>query len=143
MPIKTYSVNSVTGVGFRTECSMEGHTVIIDQPGPMSGDDGPNPLLYQLVSLAGCLSAISRIVASQRRIDLRGIRVAIRAEIDTDFLMGATTEGRAGFSSINASVDLDSDMARAEKLVFLAEVDRRCPISDILMVGTNVAVTLD
>ena len=44
--------------------------------------------------------------------------------------MGATKEGRAGFTEIRVNVDIDADMSKAEKEAFLHEVDLRCPISD-------------
>ena len=143
MPLKKYTAQSVMGEGFRTECIVDGdHVLIIDQPMPMGGDEGANPLSYQLVSLAGCLSAIARIVAGQRKLALNGLKVSVEADIDTDFLLGKTSEGRAGFTSISASVDVDADMTRDEKQAFLDEVDRRCPISDVLMTGTRVTVGL-
>ena len=143
MPLKKYTAQSVMGEGFRTECTVDGdHVLIIDQPMPMGNDEGANPLSYQLVALAGCLSAIARIVAGQKRLPLKGLRVSVEADIDTDFLLGQTTNGRAGFTSISAKVEVEAEMTREEKQAFLDEVDRRCPISDVLMTGTRVAVSL-
>ncbi len=143
MPVKKYTARSVMGGGFRTECTVDGdHVLIIDQPMPMGGDEGANPLSYQLVALAGCLSAIARIVASQKKLPLSGLEVSVEADIDTDFLLGQSTSGRAGFTSISAKVEVQADMTREEKQAFLDEVDRRCPISDVLMAGTSVKVAL-
>jgi uncharacterized OsmC-like protein len=143
MPLKKYTARSVMCEGFRTECIVDGdHVLIIDQPMPMGSDEGANPLSYQLVSLAGCISAIARIVAGQKKLVLKGLKVSVEAEIDTDFLLGMTAGGRAGFTSISASVEIDADMTREEKQAFLDEVDRRCPISDVLMTGTRVSVVL-
>ncbi|MBP7719643.1 MAG: OsmC family protein [Candidatus Fermentibacter sp.] len=143
MSIKKYTAQSVMGEDFRTECTVDGdHVLILDQPLPMGNDEGANPLSYQLVALAGCISSISRIVANQKRLPLKGIRVSVEAEIDTDFLLGRTTNGRAGFTSISAKVEVEAEMTREEKQAFLDEVDRRCPISDVLMTGTRVAVSL-
>lgn len=78
----------------RINCS---HPFVIDQPKMAGGnDEGPNPLEVFLASLPACICAIGRIIATQRRIPLRGIDVQVEGDIDKDFLMGKTTEiGRA------------------------------------------------
>ncbi len=57
-----------------------------------------NPLEYQLVALGGGMGTIAAIIAKQERIDLRGFSAAVEGDLDTDFLMGKTTEGQAGFT---------------------------------------------
>ena len=131
MPKKTIKVNAKLEENFRIETRMRGHIAIVAQPVEGGGkDEGPNSLEYLFVSLSGCIATIGRIVAKQRRIDLRGLNVSVEADIDTDFLMGSTKEGRAGFTEIRVNVDIDADMSKAEKEAFLHEVDLRCPISD-------------
>jgi uncharacterized OsmC-like protein len=91
-----------------------------------------------LVALGGCLGTIAAIIAKQERIDLRGFSAAVEADLDTDFLMGKTTEGRPGFTEIRVSVEIDADMTTEEKEAFLHKVDARCPISDNLVNGAKV-----
>jgi uncharacterized OsmC-like protein len=93
-------------------------------------DEGPNPLEIFLTSLPACICAIGRIIANQRRIKLRGIEVEVEGDIDKDFLMGKTTEGRAGFTEIRSFVHIDADMTKAEKEAFLKDIALRCPIAD-------------
>jgi uncharacterized OsmC-like protein len=117
----------------RIDVAAGGHTLIVDQPAGMGGkDEGANPLQYQLVSLGGCIGTIALIIAKQERIDIKALSVGVEADIDTDFLMGKTTEGRAGFTEIRVNAKIDADMTDEEKKAFLARVDARCPISDIL-----------
>jgi uncharacterized OsmC-like protein len=86
-----------------------------------------------LVSLGGCIGTIALIIAKQERIEIKALSVAVEADIDTAFLMGKTTEGRAGFTEIRVNANIDADMTAEEKKAFLARVDARCPISDILI----------
>ncbi len=131
MPNKTVKVTADLLDNFKIETKMRDHVAIVDQPVQGGGnDEGPNPLEYILIALSGCIATIGRIISKQRRIDLRGIKVDVEADIDTDFLMGATKEGRAGFTEIRVNVDIDADMTKEEKEAFLHDIDERCPISD-------------
>ena len=126
MPAKTVKVQIAQGASFATECTAGKHTVMIDQPAMAGGtDQGPTPLDYQLIALGGCVAAIGRIIANQRRLDVRGIRVAVEGTLDTDGLLGKKSADRVGFSSIEASVDIDADMSAAEKAALLEEIDSR------------------
>jgi len=107
------------------------HSFVIDQPKAGGGnDEGPNPLEIFLSSLPACICAIGRIIANQKRIELRGIDVEVEGDIDKDFLLGKTNEGRAGFTEIRSYVNIDADMTKEEKEEFLQEIAKRCPIAD-------------
>jgi len=143
MPAKKIQVEIKQGVGFKTECKVGKHTVIIDQPAPAGGTDaGPTPLDVQLMSLGGCVAAIGRIIANQRKLTVRGIEVSVEGDIDTDGLLGKPTEKRVGFSAITARVKIDADMSAAEKTQFLHDIDARCPISENLQNATRVDMVL-
>jgi len=142
MSAKQVKVEIVQGSGFRTECTAGKHTVIIDQPTMSGGTDaGPTPLDYQLVALGGCIAAIGRIVASQRRLPVRGFRISVTGELDTDRLLGKASASRCGFSAISAQVMIDADLTPAEKAALVHEIDARCPISDNLKAATPVTIT--
>lgn len=130
MAISKIKVGAKMKDSFRTdiECS---NPFVIDQPKAGGGTDaGPNPLEVFLSSLAGCICAIGRIIATQKKIDLKGISVNIEAGIDKNFLLGQTKEGRAGFTEIVVTTDIDADMSKQEKETFLEEIEERCPIAD-------------
>lgn len=130
MAISTIKVGAEMGTNFATNINCS-HPFVIDQPKAGGGnDEGPNPLEVFLSSLPACICAIGRIIANQRRIELRGIDVELEGDIDKDFLLGKTTEGRAGFTEIRSYVDIDADMTKEEKQEFLEEIARRCPIAD-------------
>ena len=123
-------VSAEMGTGFSTKINCS-HPFIIDQPKAGGGDDeGPNPLEVFLATLPACICAIGRIIANQKRINLRGIDVALEADIDKDFLLGKTQEGRSGFTEIRSFVNIDADMTKEEKDEFLKEIESRCPIAD-------------
>jgi uncharacterized OsmC-like protein len=129
------------GDAFVIETNVRGHKVVIDQPANAAGTDtGPTPLELVLVSLAGCIGTIGRIIAMQKRIALRGMEIRVEGELDTDGLLGKPIEGRIGFESISITVDVDADMTDEEKETFIHEVDRRCPVSENLLNDTPIHV---
>jgi putative redox protein len=143
MPLKTVQVEVTQATGFRTECQAGKHTVVIDQPAAAGGTEaGPTPLDYQLIALGGCITAIGRIIANQRRLAIRGFRVTVTGEINTDRLLGKTGPARVGFSAIKATVAIDADLSPEEKAKLLHEIDERCPISENLKNTTVVEVVL-
>lgn len=143
MAKKTVVVESTLNETFVIESDIRGHRIIIDQPTNAGGSDrGPTPLELLFASLAGCIGSIGRIVAMQKRIQLRGMRIKVEGPLDTDGLLGKPIDGRVGFEGITVSVDVDADMSAEEKEAFIHEVDRRCPVSENLMNATPVNVKL-
>ncbi len=141
--VKKVAVEATLGAGFTIESQIRGHKLYVDQPADAGGRDaGPTPLEYLFLSLAGCIATLARIVAKQKRIDLRGVRVGVSGELDVSVLLGRGAENRSGFTGITVTVDIDADLSREEKAHFLEEVDRRCPVSDNLKALTPVSVVL-
>jgi len=130
MAISKITVSASMEAGFKTQINCS-HPFVVDQPKMAGGnDEGPNPLELFLSSLPACICAIGRIIANQRRIKLRGMEVEVEGDIDKDFLMGKTTEGRAGFTEIRSFVKIDADLTKEEKEAFLKDIAVRCPIAD-------------
>jgi uncharacterized OsmC-like protein len=104
-------------------------------------DAGPTPLDYLLVSLGACIGTISRMVAMQKKIALRGMKVTVEGDINTDGLLGKSSDDPVGFKEIRVIADIDADMSAEEKEAFLHEVDTRCPISFNLLNSTSVKIS--
>ncbi len=139
MAVTTMKISAEMGQGFKTtvHCSQD---FIIDQPKEMGGQGlGPNPLEIFLSSLPACICAVGRIISNQRRLKVRSISVELEGDIDKDFLLGLTEEGRAGFTEIRTYVAIDADMSVEEKEAFAQEITRRCPIADNIK-NTSVLV---
>jgi uncharacterized OsmC-like protein len=137
--IKTIQLEARQVEGYKIEAKARNHVMYVDQPAAVGGtDSGPTPLEYQFASLASCMITIGYIAARQRRLPVRGISVKIEGSLDTDVFQGKSTANRAGFTEFKVHVTVDADMTQAEKEQFVAEVDRRCPISDNLHHETPV-----
>ena len=141
---KTIKTRASWKGGMRIDVQARDHNIIIDQPQGMGGkDEGANPMEIQLFALGGCLGTIAAIIAKQERIDLQTFEVEIEGDFDSKYLLGKTTEGRAGFTAIRVSVNMEVEgMSDEEKLAFLDRVDERCPISDNLINNTRILFAL-
>ena len=143
MSIKKVQVQATMGNGFEITCKNNNHTVTIDQPANAGGGDaGPTPLEYLFVSLAGCIAALGRIIAMQKRIDLRGMEIEVSGELDPAGLLGKSTDWRVGFQAIGARVKMDTDLSVEEQTALLEEIEKRCPVSNNMSDVTPVSVTL-
>ena len=143
MSVKKVQIEVIQGSGFKTECRAGKHRVIIDQPANAGGtDEGPTPLDVQLMALGGCIASIGRIVAMQRHLNVRGFTISLEGELDTDGLLGKSSDKRVGLSAITVRVKIDTDLGREEQQKLLNEIEKRCPVSDNLQHATPISVTL-
>lgn len=128
---KNIKVVATLEEGFKIELKARDFTLYIDQPEAMGGTNvGPNPLEYQLFSLAGCIVTIGKIVAKQKNIALKGLSCEVDGGLNAEVFMGKNKEERAGFQEITLVVNVDADLTQEEKEAFIHEVDARCPVSD-------------
>ena len=144
MSVSTVKIGAKLENSFRVDIACS-NPFVIDQPKAAGGNnEGPNPLEVFLSSLGACICTIGRIIAMQKNIQLRTIEAKVEGDIDKDFLMGKTTEGRAGFTEIRSYVMIDADMSLEEKNAFLHEIESRCPIADnIALTSVMTATVID
>ena len=142
MAIKTVKVESTLDSKFKIESTVSGHSVVVDQPVAAGGTGaGPSPLEYLMVSLAGCIGSIARIMAMQKQLDIRGMKITAEGDLNVDGLLGKPTEDPAGFKSFRVSAEIDADMTAEEKEAFIHEVDARCPVSWNLLNASPVTIS--
>lgn len=144
MALKTVSAHGQMQAGMSIEVECGSHRLVMDQSKNSGGQDlGPGPLEVVLAALAGCFGTIGRIIAHQRKIDLRGMRFALEADYDPDGLLGRNPEVRAGFQELRLRVEIDADLDRPAKEALLEEIEKRCPVADVLSHGTRLVARLD
>ncbi|SFX40734.1 OsmC family protein [Marinospirillum alkaliphilum] len=137
--IKTVKVEAEMQEGFAIRSNINGHTLIIDQPEAARGSNlGATPLETFLFAIAGCVGTIGRIIAMQRKLELRGMQVQVEGDYNPAGLLGKPTDDRIGFQQIRISAAIDADWSEEEKKSFLDEVCHRCPIHDNISLETLV-----
>ena len=141
--METVKVTATGPDGWVVKTVARKHEVYIDQPEGMGGTDkAPTPLEYIFIALGGCLVSVAKIVAAQRKINLRGVEIEVSGEVNLDVLRGQEKNERAGFQSISAKVKVDADLTDKEKEAFLEEVEKRCPVSDNVSHATPMTIKL-
>ena len=131
MAQKTIEINTTMGEGWKVMAKVREHTLIIDQP--TAGNEGANPLETFIFSLAGCISAMAKMVARDEGITLRQFDVQMKAVINTAGLLGQPTDDPVGFKQIDINATIDADLDQQQKLDFLDRVCHRCPVHDNLL----------
>jgi len=68
--------------GYRSALdNCRGHTVVVDMPQESGGEDtGPTALELAVMSLAGCVATIFKMVAERRKLDYSSLTIEIEAE---------------------------------------------------------------
>ncbi|WKY47172.1 OsmC family protein [Eubacteriaceae bacterium ES3] len=143
MPSAKFCVRANSENPTKTTVKARGFNFIVDEPDTLGGtNEGLSPVEYLLGAFAGCLNVVGHLVAKEMNFELRGLKLEMRGEINTDNLMGVSNAERPGFQSIDVVLipDCDIDSEAIEK--WAKEVKARCPISDNLSNPTPVALAL-
>jgi uncharacterized OsmC-like protein len=140
MPKKTVDITASAGESYEIDLKTRHFSLKIDQPKPSGKDSAPTPLEYFLFALGGCMCTIGKTIAEQRKIALKAIEAKISGDIDTDFLLGKTKEGRAGFTEIKMELLIDAPISQQEKEALAKEIEARCPLSDNIQEKTKMKI---
>ncbi|MDN5599482.1 MAG: OsmC family protein [Brachybacterium sp.] len=120
-----------TGVE-RTDVTIRRHTFTLDEPVAAGGrDTAPTPLEYVVGALNGCVTVLVDLVAADLGIAVQHVVTEVVADQDRDGIAGVPGV-RTHFSSVRLDVEVTSsaDAAALEQLA--AEVERRCPMVNLL-----------
>ena len=105
-----------------------------------SEDQGPTPVEYVLVGLAGCLTAGIAAVAQNRGIQLRSVKATLEADMDIQGILGIDGDVRNGFNGITVRYDIDANATREEIEAVVAQSQKRSAVFDIFTNPTAVTV---
>ncbi len=107
-----------------------------------SADNGPTPVEYVLVGLAGCLTAGVAAVAQNREIQLHKVSATIEGSMDVRGILGMDPDVRNGFSGISITYDIDADASREDIEAIVAHSQKRSAVYDIVTNPTDVRVVV-
>jgi len=137
----TAEVTGVSESPTKIQMAVRQFSFAIDEPPALGGTDaGPNPVELVLSSVAGCLNVVIHMVAVERGVVIRSLRLAVTGQLDTARLMGKPTDARAGFASVVVTTEIDSDASDEEIDAILAIAETRCPVADNLGAPTPVSL---
>lgn len=124
----------------RTRLTARRHEILVDEPPDRHGDDrAASPLETMLSSLLACTNVVANIVAEERGVVIRDMKLALTGHFDTRGVMGVEDVTKP-FPRIDMEVVLDTNASDADIQALKAAVAARCPIAVILRrAGTEIA----
>ena len=134
---------TATSVGdrWRTELAVGAHTLVVDQPAVLGGDDaGPNPGDLLRAALAACLAQTCVLHAPRFGVALHGVEVVVETDIDLRTMCGMLTgEAQApGFFAVRYTMTLTTDTPAARVQELVTYVEQINPTLDDLRRGLDV-----
>lgn len=120
-----------------TITSDRGHSVIVDQPNPQTGDPGAGASSFELcgMSLNGCIATVFLLLAKKMRIDIQSFTM----EMDGDKSPETSTFGAI---TLQAHVKTSSDESKVRRCMNLAI--ETCPVGKLFtLAGIPHTLTLD
>lgn len=114
-----------------------------DHPTVLVGsDEGPTPVEYLLVGLAGCLTAGIANVATARKITLHAVEASIEGDIDLQGILGLSADVRNGYQAVRVRFRIEADATEAQIRQIVEQSKARSAVLDVLTNGVPVDVEL-
>lgn len=95
-------------------------------------DSAPSPLFYALGALTSCNQVTASLVAKDLGIRLGAFSFRVQGDLDTRVLV-AGENGNANFDAVTVEVTVETDANGDAFDHFVAEVERRCPVSQLFV----------
>jgi len=116
--------------------------ITIDEPPGLGGnDEAATPVEYTLASLAGCLNVVAYVIAKEMNFTINTLKIDVAGSLHPEKFLGGSTENRAGFTDISATLHVDADATQEVLDKWLATVEERCPVTDNLANATTVNIS--
>ena len=127
---RTADVVSLSVAGYQARVTVRGHELTVDEPAEDGGKDtGPTPTELLLASLASCYTLALRWAAKHRNLPLGDIRVTANGSYD-------------GLKFSRIRLEVRGDLPPGEEAALLRDASRVCYVSNTLIPGVPVDVTL-
>lgn len=139
MSLSNFSINGSSINSTLYKGTSRQFNFLVDEPQELGGEDlAANPVEYLLAGYAGCLNVVINLVAKELGIKLYDTKININGNIDAAKLLGLSKEGRAGFQSLDVSLDFVTNATQETVDFLLKNVKQRCPVSDNLSNATPI-----
>lgn len=138
--------------GFKSQASIVSYgrnfSIRMDEPTVLGGSDtAPNMVEVILGAYGCCLTTGYVMNAAQRGIELEGVDIQVKGNLDLQGFLGLSDEVPAGFKRIEAEVTLKAPKATPEQLQALHDLvlktsPVRCILEQPLEVSTHLTTQI-
>lgn len=131
----TNKVRTVTEGQYRTLTHVGNHTVVVDEPLHLFGQDtAPAPGEVVLAALGGCLAVGITAVATFRQVKLSKLELRVEGDIGNTAAWGAGGAERLpeqmGFQALRVSVEIEGDASREELAEIVKQANYFSPVAN-------------
>jgi len=130
--IKTVQAEGRWKGDYRTDLAVRDFRFVIAEPEKIGGkNEAPTPMEYVLGALNGCLSVVVELVAKERGIVLRDLKISSSGLVDQRGLFG-TADVSPHFQSVEVAVTMATSAPSTELTALQREVLKRCPVYNLI-----------
>ncbi|MGI5129430.1 OsmC family protein [Pseudonocardia sp. CA-107938] len=138
-----FRASGTGGAGVRTHLRIGEHTLLIDEPPALGGDnEAPNPVETALAGLLSCQVVTYRFWAAHLGIPLDDIAIEVEGDLDVRGFFGVDSAVRPGFGEVRVVVTLDGPAEPERYRELAATVDEHCPVLDLFRNATPVTTSV-
>jgi len=142
--LEPQSVTTRQVEGLRSEGRVRHHTLVIDEPKDFAGTDlAPNPAEATLAALGASLEVTCRVFADYHGIAVRSVATSVKGNLDLRGFLDLAPEVRSGFQGVDVTIHIDSDASDAEIERLIRQVQRSCPVLDVIRSPTAVGIRVE
>lgn len=137
------TVHSFFGVGEERN-HQQAWTFDSDHPVELVGtDQGPSPVEYLLIGLAGCITAGIGNIAAARGVTLTSVKSTVEGDIDLNGVLGLDRTVRNGYQSIRAHFAIEGESGVEDLREVVERSIARSAVFDVLTNGVPVSIEID
>ncbi len=127
----------------RSTTDTHAFKIFMDEPEELGGKNGaPSPLDFILAAHGGCLNFMTFYIANEMGITIEGTEISVTGKLDPGKFSGENPDVRAGYQSLEATINVKSSANEEEIDKLRAAVEARCPVSDNIANATPVFISM-
>ena len=127
----------------RSTTEAHAFKIFMDEPVELGGKNAaPSPLDFILAAHGGCLNFMTFYIANEMGISIEGTEISVTGKLDPGKFSGATLDVRAGYQSLEVTINVKSSASDSEIEILRATVEARCPVSDNIANATPVTISM-
>lgn len=102
-----------------------------------------NPVEFFLGAVLGCLNSTGTVVARDLGMDIDGLSVTVRGDVDYASYLGEETRTRPGLQGLDVEIVVDTAASDEIVATWLTRVEERCPVTDNVENHTPIELSVE
>jgi len=139
MAIRNYKAETKWLGDTRVSTQIRGFKIDIDEPLELKGTNtAPNPVEILLAALGGCVALTYQGYAKKFEVDIENLVINLEGDMIPGGWIDKENRKRRGFKQIRYEVLLKTKASKEKIRQLHAQVEEKCPVSDMLSNNTEI-----